>query len=297
MHRDLKPANILLTDDGQPMLLDFNLAQDTKLRNNAAVAQVGGTLPFMAPEQIEAYRSETMLLDFRGDIYSLGVILFELLTGRTPFPPQLGRLNEVLERMVRDRRGLLPGVCCLNKAVTPAVESIIHHCLEADPDRRYQSARQLKEDLDRHLENLPLRHASEPSLWERASKWRRRHPRLASTTTVMVIAGVLIAALVNTVLIRGQRLAEMDARESLSRFLAGKKSVQYMVTARMDQPAQLELGIQQGREVLDSFAVLDDGSWQDRPAFRRLPAADQALLRRTRPNCSCCWPEGSRCRA
>ena len=71
-----------------------------------------------------------------------------------------------------------------NRAVTPAVESIVRHCLEPDPGRRYQSARQLKEDLERHLENLPLQHAPEPSLRERAAKWRRRHPRLASTTTV-----------------------------------------------------------------------------------------------------------------
>ncbi len=279
VHRDLKPANILLTDDGQPMLLDFNLAQDMKLHNRAALALVGGTLPFMAPEQIEAYRSETVLLDYRSDIYSLGVVLFELLTGQSPFPSPTGPIHEVLQQMVRDRRGPLPGVCCWNKAVTPAVESIIRHCLEPDLDRRYQNARQLKEDLDRHLEDLPLRHAPEPSLPERARKWRRRHPRLASTTTVAVVAGLLIAALVNVVLARGVRLAEVDARDSLGRFLAGKKTAQYLVTARMDQPAQLDEGIQQGREVLDSFGILD-GRWQDRPTFRRLSPANQDLMRR-----------------
>src|SRR5262249_7616699 len=72
VHRDLKPANILLTDEGQPMLLDFDLAHDTKLRGRAAMAHIGGTLPYMAPEQIMAFRAETLLLDYRGDIYSFG---------------------------------------------------------------------------------------------------------------------------------------------------------------------------------------------------------------------------------
>src|SRR5260370_3599122 len=96
VHRDLKPANILLTDDGHPILLDFNLAQDTKLGHHPATAQAGGTLPFMPPEQIEAFRTETVLLDFRSDIYSLGVILFKMLTGHQPFPAQVGPVKEVL---------------------------------------------------------------------------------------------------------------------------------------------------------------------------------------------------------
>src|SRR5205823_12521901 len=70
LHRDLKPANVLLTDDGRPMLLDFNLAEDTKLRGSAADrAAVGGTLPYMAPEHIEAFRATVGRLDGRCDVY------------------------------------------------------------------------------------------------------------------------------------------------------------------------------------------------------------------------------------
>jgi eukaryotic-like serine/threonine-protein kinase len=144
MHRDLKPANILLTDEGQPMLLDFNLARDTKRASQATAAMLGGTLPFMAPEQLEAYRHESISGNYNSDLYSLGVILYELLTGRHPFPVRSGPLKEVLVGMIEDRRQQPPSVRPWNQAVSSAVESIIRHCLEPDPDRRYQTARELQ---------------------------------------------------------------------------------------------------------------------------------------------------------
>ncbi len=280
VHRDLKPANILLTDDGQPMLLDFNLAQDTKLGNGAATAQAGGTLPFMAPEQIEAFRADSALVDVRSDLYSLGVILFQLLTGRRPFPGHVGPVKSVLEAMIRDRSVPPPSVRRWNRAVSPAVESIIRHCLEPDRSRRYQSARQLKEDVERQMAHQPLRHAPEPSLRERAGKWRRRHPRLASVTSVATLAVVVIAALLSLVVIRGQRLAELDARQSLSAFLDGKKAVQYLLTARTDDPAQIDQGIQLGRELLGSYGALESQAWPEPAALRHLADTDQARLRK-----------------
>jgi serine/threonine protein kinase/Flp pilus assembly protein TadD len=278
VHRDLKPANVLLTDDGQPMLLDFNLAQDTKPGMPAATAQAGGTLPFMAPEQIEAFRDEVVLLDYRGDIYSLGVIMYQLLTSQRPFPTRLGTVKEVLESMVQDRLQAPPAVRCWNKAVTPAIESIIHKCLAPDPKQRYQNAAQLKEDLDRHLENLPLRHASEPSLAERARKWKRRHPRLASTTSVAILAALVIAVLLSVGLFRERRLADMDARASLGDFLDSKKNVQFLLTARTDDPAEIGQGIEQGRGLLATYGVLENPAWRDQASIRRLPAVEQDRL-------------------
>jgi len=80
--------------------------------------------------------------------------------------------------LIEGRLGTTPDVRRWNQTVTPAVESIIHHCLETDPQRRYQNARELSEDLERHLAHRPLKSAHEPSLRERMAKWARRHPTL-----------------------------------------------------------------------------------------------------------------------
>src|SRR5205085_3321477 len=103
-------------------------------------------------------------------------------------------------------------------AISPAVESIVRHCLEPDPDRRYQSAQELREDVDRQRANLPLKYAPEPSFRERARKWARRHPRLASLTSIACVAAVLLCAVAGWSLLRGQRLAELEAQETLNHF-------------------------------------------------------------------------------
>jgi eukaryotic-like serine/threonine-protein kinase len=146
-HRDLKPANVLLTDEGQPRLLDFGVAVDTKRHSGV---HLGGTLGYMAPEHLEAFQGGTRTVDGRSDLYSLGLILFELLTRRVAFPIHKGGLEEILPRMLQDRQGPPPCLRCWNKAISPAVESIVRHCLEPDPAKRYQSAHELREDLDLH---------------------------------------------------------------------------------------------------------------------------------------------------
>src|SRR5439155_22257709 len=125
LHRDLKPANILLTDEGQPMLLDFNLAEDTKVRGNANAAALCGTLPYMSPEQMRSFRGDRESLDARTDLYSLGVVLFELLTGALPFPLRRRKEGDLLEKMLADRAGPPPRLRPRNRAVTPAVDAIV----------------------------------------------------------------------------------------------------------------------------------------------------------------------------
>src|SRR5262249_15191706 len=178
----------------QPMLLDFNLSEDAKL--SGAPARVGGTLSYMAPEQLEAFQGKASRVDGRGDIYSLALVLYELLTGRHPFAPLPGPISGVVPKRVEQRHGPPPGLRCWNQAVSPAVEAIIRRCLEPDPQQRYPSARALQEDLDRQLADLPLRHTREPSAGERFGKWRRRHPQLTTAGLVTTAAAAFLLALV-----------------------------------------------------------------------------------------------------
>src|SRR5262249_852255 len=153
-------------------LLDFNLSARERRPAGEPTARVGGTLPYMAPEHLDALRGGAQAVDARSDLYSLGVILFELLTGRHPFPRTRDAGPGALDPLTAEPRPPPPRLRPHNPAVSPAVESAVRHCLEPDPARRYQSARQLQEDLQRHLDHLPLAHAPEPSPRERLAKWK-----------------------------------------------------------------------------------------------------------------------------
>jgi eukaryotic-like serine/threonine-protein kinase len=278
VHRDLKPANILLTDDGMPMLLDFNLAQDHKRHDSAAQASIGGTLPYMAPEHLEAFRGHEMPVDARSDLYSVGVILFELLTGSAPFPSYRKLpMRETVNRMIQDRRDGAPRLRPLNPLIAPAFEAIVLRCLEADPARRYQTVADLREDLQCQLDQKPLKHAANPSLWERCQKFRRRHPRLASVTTVAAVFCVLIAGLTSAFAVREEQHRSLQARQTLVRFHDDAQTAYFLLNARTarDQLAEGELAC---RSTLAHFQVLENPGWRDAPAVRRLPTDDQQRL-------------------
>ena len=163
--------------------------------------------------------------------------------------------------------------------MSPAVESIVSPCLEADPDRRYQTARQLQEDLERQLNDRPLGHAREPSVRERARKWARRHPRLASSTSVAVLALMLFVGLGGVFAWRQQRLAGLEAAESFRQFHDEMREAQvvFLDAATGQVPPQALTAA--CRRPLDRYHVLDDPSWQQAPAFRRLPPEEQERLR------------------
>ena len=159
LHRDIKPANILINPFGRPFLADFNLATQTAGDEDA---QVGGTLPYMAPEHLRAFASHNgedwSLVDERSDLFSLGVVLYELATGQRPYSSSKGKTGpEGFAELIEQR---LEPVSTLQKIVPniPAsLDMVIRRCLDPDPDKRFVSAADLRQALDAcrvHLRSL-----------------------------------------------------------------------------------------------------------------------------------------------
>jgi serine/threonine-protein kinase len=147
IHRDLKPENVLITADQQPVIMDFGLAL-TKGGHRVTYANVSatmGTPDYMAPEQIEGHRG-----DQRTDVYALGTILYELLTGKLPFTG-----DSSLAVMAQHLNGTALRVDRVNPAVSPNLAAIVARCLAHDPNQRYPSMEALIEALD-HPENADL---------------------------------------------------------------------------------------------------------------------------------------------
>ena len=280
LHRDLKPANILLTDEGQPMLVDFNLSEDTKLRGTVAAARIGGTLPYMAPEQLLGYQRHLVAGDERSDIYALGLILYELLTGRHPFEDRRqGTSDRVLDQMLLDRTRLPASVRKHNPSISRAIDSIVEHCLEPDPDRRYQSAHELQEDLHRYLENAPLRHAPDPSLSEQARRWTRRHPRFTTAFAVLAMSSIVMSVLGSMVAVRSHRVKRLGAAKEYRQFQDGCPAIQFQLAARIADREGMEPAIDRGRDLLECYHVLSDPQWQQRDELVLLSPESQQALR------------------
>lgn len=179
LHRDLKPGNILLDADGTPYVTDFGLAKkvdgDSNLTQSGAIV---GTPSYMAPEQARAEKQLTTGVD----VYALGAILYELLTGRPPFrgPTVLDTILQVLEKEPTDPRSV-------NLKVDRDLSVIALKCLEKNPAKRYESAAALADDLDRWVRDEPIL-ARPVTRTERVWKWTKRNPGRAA----VVAAGVLV---------------------------------------------------------------------------------------------------------
>lgn len=215
LHRDIKPANVLLSDDGLPMLLDFNLAASTRA-NDRSHQVVGGTLRYMSPEQLRAVQNQRSSLDARADLFSLGVVLYELLHRRAPYPDRTGSWDEVLEQMLNDRRTLPTMSVQWREGLSPAVLSILSRALAFDPADRYQSASEFRDDLRAHLQARPLLAAKDRSLRERVHKWNVRHPRLSSMTIAAALTGIMLFGTVVWTVQRQSQLNRLQAKQWLS---------------------------------------------------------------------------------
>ena len=282
LHRDLKPSNVLIAADGTPMLLDFNLSALVD-GEGAARAMLGGTLPYMAPEHLDAFNpvgdAVPLDVDHRSDLYALGLILFEMVAGRHPYRgPDPGLpLVESLGSMIEERRRGTPSARRLNPKVPPSLDSAIRKCLEPDPTRRYARAGELAEDLRRFLADLPMRHAPEPHLGERVAKWFRRHPETRSVSTIAMVAGLLIVAVGALAWAVSDRLLTAQATLRFEQFREVLRESQVLLNSR-DDPDRLARGRSLALGEIDHYGADDPASWTDRPDVWKLPKDDRRVL-------------------
>jgi eukaryotic-like serine/threonine-protein kinase len=195
VHRDLKPANVLVDEAGQPNVLDFGVAQATGAGHLGSSAhtrtgQLVGTLGYMSPEQVAG---DPRAIDARSDVYTVGVILFELLADRLPYRLDDLPIPEVM-RVIREEEPSRLG--SVNRQFRGAVETIVAKALEKDRARRYQSAGELAEELRRHLAHEPIR-ARPVGRIQRAARWVRRYPleavSLAGVVAIFLTAFALVS--------------------------------------------------------------------------------------------------------
>jgi Protein kinase domain/WD40-like Beta Propeller Repeat len=185
LHRDLKPGNILLDGKGEPHVTDFGLAK--RVEGDKGLTQSGalvGTPSYMAPEQARSQK----LLTTAADVYSLGAVLYELLTGRPPFRAEtaLDTVLQVLEKEPERPRVINPGV-------DRDLETICLKCLQKEPGARYASAEALANDLEHWLRGEPIT-ARPSSIRERAVKWVKRRPLAAAVVAISVLALITLTA-------------------------------------------------------------------------------------------------------
>ncbi|UCG33246.1 MAG: serine/threonine protein kinase [Phycisphaerales bacterium] len=183
IHRDLKPGNIRIDAEGGPHILDFGLAKvvtsEAEASKMTMTGQFIGSLPWASPEQAEGAPGK---IDVRTDVYSLGVILYQMLTGKFPYEV-MGNIRDVLDRIMKAEPARPSAI---RRQINDEVETIVLKCLSKDRERRYQSAGELRRDIGHYLKHEPIE-AKRDSTWYVFRKSLRRYRAVVSVAVAFVV--------------------------------------------------------------------------------------------------------------
>ncbi len=305
IHRDLKPSNILVDTQGEPHLLDFGLAKTTHASPHAeslllsVSGEVLGTLPYMAPEQALGSPRD---VDSRTDVYTLGVILYEALTGRYPYPV-VGQMADVLKNIAQAKPAR-PST--IYRAIRNDLETIVLKTLSKDKADRYDSAGALAADIGRYMAGEAVE-AKRDSGWYVLRKTLRRYKLPVGIVAAVLVAALVVAVSMSSLYTRAehqrqiahaastQAVAARQQAESTSRDLAGE-----LHTRRIEQGRSLVLAgdIAQGEYILWREFLQQPGDLQSLWALRETYATQPCLakaLASTRPLCSVAFaPDGTK---
>lgn len=245
LHRDLKPGNILLDSEGRPGVADFGLARLTDDDSSLTLSHAMlGTVAYLAPEVAGGGAAQATTA---ADIYGLGAVLYEMLTGRTPF--REANLAETV-RAVQEQDPV--PVNQLNPAASRDLATICHKCLEKDPARRYADAEDLTNDLQHFLNDEPIQ-ARPVSRTERCTRWCRRKPALAASlaATALLLLTLIIGSPIVAFRINEARHAALE-QARLARLN------QYVADINLASRALRERQLAQARQLLGAHAEPGD---------------------------------------